>query len=71
MTGLALETSAYETLIPTKDRQEGLKAFEEKKTPLYRGINREGWFVKESVVGQLRKNKETVQKGVLPNIMKS
>jgi methylglutaconyl-CoA hydratase len=37
MTGLALETSAYETLIPTKDRQEGLKAFAEKRKPRYTG----------------------------------
>jgi enoyl-CoA hydratase/carnithine racemase len=36
-TGLALETKAYETLIPTKDRLEGLEAFREKRKPIYRG----------------------------------
>ncbi len=37
VTGLALETKAYETLIPTKDRLEGLEAFREKRKPIYRG----------------------------------
>ncbi|MFC4076547.1 enoyl-CoA hydratase-related protein [Salinithrix halophila] len=36
-TGLALETKAYETLIPTKDRLEGLLAFKEKRKPIYLG----------------------------------
>jgi enoyl-CoA hydratase/carnithine racemase len=36
-TGLALETKAYETLIPTRDRLEGLAAFKEKRKPRYRG----------------------------------
>ncbi|SFS49798.1 enoyl-CoA hydratase-related protein [Marininema halotolerans] len=36
-TGLALETKAYETLIPTKDRLEGLDAFKEKRKPIYLG----------------------------------
>ncbi|MBD1371305.1 enoyl-CoA hydratase [Hazenella sp. IB182357] len=36
-TGLALETKAYETLIPTEDRLEGLQAFKEKRKPQYRG----------------------------------
>jgi enoyl-CoA hydratase/carnithine racemase len=36
-TGLALETKAYEVLIPTKDRQEGLLAFKEKRKPIYLG----------------------------------
>lgn len=36
-TGLALETKAYEVLIPTKDRLEGLQAFKEKRKPVYRG----------------------------------
>lgn len=36
-TGLALETKAYETLIPTKDRLEGLEAFREKRKPIYLG----------------------------------
>ncbi|MBA4494264.1 enoyl-CoA hydratase [Paenactinomyces guangxiensis] len=35
--GLALETKAYETLIPTKDRLEGLQAFKEKRKPIYLG----------------------------------
>ncbi|SDW06084.1 short chain enoyl-CoA hydratase [Marininema mesophilum] len=37
VTGLALETKAYETLIPTKDRLEGLDAFKEKRKPIYLG----------------------------------
>lgn len=37
MTGMALETKAYETLIPTKDRLEGLRAFKEKRKPRYTG----------------------------------
>lgn len=37
MTGLALETKAYETLIPTKDRLEGLRAFKEKRNFRYTG----------------------------------
>lgn len=37
LTGLALERKAYEITIPTKDRQEGLKAFKEKRTPSYKG----------------------------------
>jgi enoyl-CoA hydratase/carnithine racemase len=36
-TGLAIEASAYETCIPTEDRIEGLKAFEEKRLPVYKG----------------------------------
>ncbi|WP_217644995.1 enoyl-CoA hydratase-related protein [Thermoflavimicrobium dichotomicum] len=36
-TGLALETKAYETLIPTRDRLEGLQAFKEKRKPRYIG----------------------------------
>ncbi|MDR6224816.1 enoyl-CoA hydratase [Desmospora profundinema] len=36
-TGLALETKAYEALIPTKDRLEGLNAFKEKRKPIYLG----------------------------------
>jgi enoyl-CoA hydratase/carnithine racemase len=34
---LELESSAYEQLIPTKDRLEGLRAFREKRKPHYRG----------------------------------
>ncbi|OYD07841.1 enoyl-CoA hydratase [Paludifilum halophilum] len=36
-TGLAMETKAYEMLIPTKDRLEGLNAFKEKRKPIYLG----------------------------------
>src|SRR5512139_68243 len=36
-TGLALETAAYEAVIPTRDRMEGLAAFAEKRKPVYRG----------------------------------
>jgi enoyl-CoA hydratase/carnithine racemase len=36
-TGLAIEASAYETCIPTEDRLEGLKAFKEKRQPVYKG----------------------------------
>lgn len=36
-TGLLLETKAYEALIPTKDRLEGLAAFKEKRKPRYTG----------------------------------
>ena len=35
--GLALESNAYEVLIPTKDRLEGLAAFKEKRKPIYLG----------------------------------
>ncbi|MBX9692358.1 MAG: enoyl-CoA hydratase/isomerase family protein [Cyanobacteria bacterium] len=35
--GLALETKAYIQLLNTKDRQEGLKAFAEKRKPQYKG----------------------------------
>ena len=36
-TGLALETAAYDAVIPTKDRQEGLSAFAAKRKPVYTG----------------------------------
>jgi enoyl-CoA hydratase/carnithine racemase len=36
-TGLAIESNAYQVLIPTKDRLEGLNAFKEKRKPIYRG----------------------------------
>ncbi|MBY8914321.1 enoyl-CoA hydratase [Bacillus sp. YC2] len=36
-TGLALEQKAYETVIPTLDREEGLRAFGEKRPPEYKG----------------------------------
>jgi enoyl-CoA hydratase/carnithine racemase len=36
-TGLAIESNAYQVLIPTRDRLEGLEAFKEKRKPVYRG----------------------------------
>jgi len=36
-TGLAIESNAYWTLIPTEDRLEGLAAFQEKRKPGYKG----------------------------------
>ncbi|RBW67995.1 enoyl-CoA hydratase [Bacillus taeanensis] len=36
-TGLSIEQSAYEAVIPTKDRLEGLRAFKEKRRPIYKG----------------------------------
>lgn len=35
--GLKLETAAYETVIPTEDRLEALRAFAEKRTPQFQG----------------------------------
>ena len=36
-TGLAIESNAYWVCIPTEDRLEGLKAFREKRKPVYKG----------------------------------
>jgi len=36
-TGLVLEVQAYERMIPTEDRREGMRAFNEKRKPVYRG----------------------------------
>jgi enoyl-CoA hydratase/carnithine racemase len=36
-TGLAIESKAYEVIIPTKDRVEALEAFKEKRPPNFRG----------------------------------
>ncbi len=36
-TGLTIEQYAYECTIPTRDRKEGLQAFEEKRKPVYKG----------------------------------
>ncbi|MBW5469854.1 enoyl-CoA hydratase [Brevibacillus formosus] len=35
--GLQIESNAYKLLVPTKDRLEGLAAFQEKRKPIYRG----------------------------------
>ncbi len=35
--GLAIEASAYEICIPTEDRREGLEAFQEKRSPVFKG----------------------------------
>ena len=37
-TALAIETKAYEVIIPTKDRTEALKAFKEKRPPNFKGV---------------------------------
>jgi len=36
-TGLAIEQNAYEVILPTADRLEGLRAFKEKRPPVYKG----------------------------------
>jgi enoyl-CoA hydratase/carnithine racemase len=36
-TGLDIEASGYEKCIPTEDRLEGLRAFREKRKPVYKG----------------------------------
>lgn len=36
-TGYAIEEACYAQIIPTKDRLEGLKAFAEKRKPVYKG----------------------------------
>jgi methylglutaconyl-CoA hydratase len=35
--GLAFEEACYARVIPTEDRLEGLRAFAEKRPPVYRG----------------------------------
>jgi len=35
--GLEIEQSYYAQVIPTQDRLEGLKAFKEKRKPVYKG----------------------------------
>ena len=36
-TGMEVERACYAQTIPTKDRIEGLEAFREKRTPVYKG----------------------------------
>lgn len=36
-TGLSIEQNAYEVILPSQDRLEGLKAFKEKRPPVYKG----------------------------------
>ena len=36
-TGLAIESKAYELIIPTEDRMEALHAFSEKRSPVFKG----------------------------------
>jgi len=36
-TGLAIESKAYELVIPTEDRLEALQAFSEKRQPAFQG----------------------------------
>jgi enoyl-CoA hydratase len=35
--GLALEIEAYKRLVPTEDRREGVRAFNERRKPNFRG----------------------------------
>jgi enoyl-CoA hydratase len=36
-TGLGIEVEAYNRLVPTEDRLEGVRAFNEKRKPQFRG----------------------------------
>jgi enoyl-CoA hydratase/carnithine racemase len=36
-TGLAIESAAYWATVPTEDRMEALKAFREKRKPVFKG----------------------------------
>ena len=36
--GLSFEEACYAQIIPTQDRIEGLEAFKEKRTPIYKGM---------------------------------
>ena len=37
-TGLDVEEGCYERVITSEDRAEGLKAFQEKRKPIYKGV---------------------------------
>jgi enoyl-CoA hydratase len=36
--GLAFEIEAYNRLVPTEDRREGVLAFNERRKPIFRGV---------------------------------
>jgi enoyl-CoA hydratase/carnithine racemase len=36
-TGLRFEIEAYNRLVPTEDRREGIRSFNEKRKPVFRG----------------------------------
>lgn len=37
-TGLDVEEGCYDTVLTSEDRLEGLKAFQEKRKPIYKGV---------------------------------
>jgi enoyl-CoA hydratase/carnithine racemase len=36
-TGMMFEIEAYNRMVPTEDRREGIRAFNEKRKPVYKG----------------------------------